>query len=296
MSDPVTNSEVENVLASIRRLVGDTSKAGKQAAQETADDKLVLTPQQRVAEPQALKLTRESEVVKAPDWDAFEEPPLTPDNATDDDSVARDAADPVSSVQETEETAYADGSPEEESTEETPQECETVEDTGSLALDKVAQPEAAAPPEEQQKAAPSGDLSAKIAALETAIARTQDQWEPDGEGRDAYAGTSSPAMAWQDNVDLDGTGKPIVDAPLVIPEVTVHASQDAVDDDDTQIIDEDTLRMIVADIVQQLLSESVVADAVRKELQGDLGARISQNIRKLVRREIQLALTAQGLE
>jgi cell pole-organizing protein PopZ len=48
------------------------------------------------------------------------------------------------------------------------------------------------------------------------------------------------------------------------------------------ILDEESLRELVADIV-------------RAELQGALGERITRNVRKLVRREIQRALSAQDL-
>jgi cell pole-organizing protein PopZ len=40
----------------------------------------------------------------------------------------------------------------------------------------------------------------------------------------------------------------------------------------------------------------LVAEIVRTELQGALGERITRNVRKLVRREIHRALTAQELE
>ncbi|WP_163846109.1 hypothetical protein [Pseudooceanicola aestuarii] len=49
-----------------------------------------------------------------------------------------------------------------------------------------------------------------------------------------------------------------------------------------EALDEDMLRAIVSDIV-------------REELQGPLGERITRNVRKLVRREIQRSLTAQNL-
>lgn len=54
-------------------------------------------------------------------------------------------------------------------------------------------------------------------------------------------------------------------------------------DEDAQLIDEDALRDLVSEIVRQ-------------ELQGALGERITRNVRKLVRREIHRALTAQELE
>jgi hypothetical protein len=53
--------------------------------------------------------------------------------------------------------------------------------------------------------------------------------------------------------------------------------------EDEAVLDEDTLRELVAEIVRQ-------------ELQGALGERITRNVRKLVRREIQRALTSNELE
>jgi hypothetical protein len=40
----------------------------------------------------------------------------------------------------------------------------------------------------------------------------------------------------------------------------------------------------------------LVSDIVRSELQGELGERITRNVRKLVRREIHRALTSQDLK
>ena len=52
---------------------------------------------------------------------------------------------------------------------------------------------------------------------------------------------------------------------------------------DDSVIDEDMLRDMVSDIVRQ-------------ELQGVLGERITRNVRKLVRREIQRVLASQEFE
>ncbi|PJE35175.1 hypothetical protein CVM52_18475 [Pseudooceanicola lipolyticus] len=72
------------------------------------------------------------------------------------------------------------------------------------------------------------------------------------------------------------------------PVVTAAAAAEAEDAPvdltaDETVLDEDSLRELVADIVRQ-------------ELQGALGERITRNVRKLVRREIHRALTAQNLE
>ncbi len=150
-------------------------------------------------------------------------------------------------------------------------------------------------------------LSDKIAALEAKIGQTQDQWEPDGETDDDYAGTPVETIEWQDH---DASAEPEVeaetDADVTPPDAEADELQDAAEaanataaaaqadpnhdddlldilsDDDT-ILDEESLRELVAEIVRQ-------------ELQGALGERITRNVRKLVRREIHRALTAQELD
>ena len=54
-------------------------------------------------------------------------------------------------------------------------------------------------------------------------------------------------------------------------------------DDDVSVVDEDALREIISDVV-------------REELQGEMGKRITRNIRKLVRREIRIALATDELD
>jgi hypothetical protein len=133
-------------------------------------------------------------------------------------------------------------------------------------------------------------LSAKIEALETAIGEIPDQWEPDGEVGDDYAGTPVQTLQWQDHDGDDGgPAAPAAwaDAPPGDYSPPADAPVDAEPDEDLfpddTLLDEESLRELVADIVRQ-------------ELQGALGERITRNVRKLVRREIHRALTAQDLE
>ncbi|MGD9861768.1 MAG: hypothetical protein AB7S99_01020 [Pseudodonghicola sp.] len=127
----------------------------------------------------------------------------------------------------------------------------------------------------------SESLSAKIEALEAAIGRTRDQWEPDGDSDDAYAGTRIETIAWRDH---DGAAKRPAAEVEAAAEATAETAADSplmVEED--AVMDEDSLRELVAEIVRQ-------------ELQGALGERITRNVRKLVRREIHRALAAQDLE
>lgn len=115
-------------------------------------------------------------------------------------------------------------------------------------------------------------LSSKIAALEAVIGGRDDQWEPDDTGDSDYSGTEAPAMTWDDP-------EPETIEAAVATDVNDFA--EAVDFAD--VLDEETLREMVSDIV-------------REELQGALGERITRNVRKLVRREIHRAMAAQDLE
>ena len=136
-----------------------------------------------------------------------------------------------------------------------------------LADETVAAPEQV---ETLSHSARAESLSAKIEALEAAIGQTKDQWEPDGEVGDDYAGTVHVApMAWRDH-EAETKAK-------------AGGDESGLSDLDEAVLDEESLRELVSDIVRQ-------------ELQGALGERITRNVRKLVRREIHRALAAQELD
>lgn len=139
--------------------------------------------------------------------------------------------------------------------------------------------------EPQTKASDVKDLTAKIAALELAIAKTVDQWEPDGTGRDSYAGTQAPTMTWKDNVELDATGKPMGGAP-----------EDALGTSEGRNRAQSSYASVALQSIDEAMLREIVADIVRSELQGALGERITRNVRKLVRGEIQRALAARALD
>ncbi len=124
-------------------------------------------------------------------------------------------------------------------------------------------------------AARAETLAAKIQALEAAIGRSRDMWEPDGAGGDDYAGTPVQTIAWEDHEDA---GAGAEDAPETDPE-----SETDILAADEAVLDEASLRELVSEIV-------------REELQGALGERITRNVRKLVRREIHRALTMRNFE
>ena len=80
------------------------------------------------------------------------------------------------------------------------------------------------------------------------------------------------------------SGPRVADPAATAPEFDYAApAQEAGSAGEDQFLDEEALRDMVTEIV-------------RAELQGALGERITRNVRKLVRREIHRALTAQDLE
>lgn len=184
-----------------------------------------------------------------------------------------------------------------------PQISETVAEQGQNADDarldldeaEVAEPEADELDGSQRVSA----VVQKIAELEAKVARSTGQWEPDGASSDPYAGTNIEMLEWQDHTDEVGAEAEFeadpapqteyetdagFDAAALAEEAVTRATMDALGDDaaEESYLDEESLRELVADIV-------------RSELQGALGERITRNVRKLVRREIQRALAAQDL-
>ena len=253
MSESKANPNLEDVLSSVKLLVNESQRVGRGVAGGTPRDKFVLTPQLRVSTHGVLKLRPEDAAGPLDVWRAFE--------SADKQEAGQDAVSAETDVHRlpVDETSAGQGG------------------------EKNASNAESGPKLVELAQVKPDDLSAKIAALETAIARTQDQWEPDGAGRDAYSGTQAPAMTWRNDVELDATGAPLnQDGELPLDAALNGEARDGLPDQG-QFLDEAELRDLVAEIV-------------RSELQGALGEQITQNVRKLVRREIQRALIAQKKE
>jgi len=152
----------------------------------------------------------------------------------------------------------------------------------------------------------------KIAALEAVIGQADGEWEPDGESGEDNSGTVVETLAWED-IEEETIQAPDVDAADDVVDVSPHAaSEPEIDPSEFEQPDGDALdasrvaEQAVADEVlggltadETIMDEEslreLVADIVREELQGALGERITRNVRKLVRREIHRALAVQDL-
>ncbi len=280
MSDAVSNAEVEDVLSSIRRLVSENRRPVGQVKESTpSEEKLVLTPSLRVSN-------------DAPIGDAHRKPAFVETSGRDNGAktVGDQAADadPVDAA---------------------PVEAVAVDDAGqSDTVTSFKQRSgilnlgASELVDDEAKPSGSDRLSAKIAALETAIGRISDGWDAEEREVSEFVSAEPLAMAWEDDVELDATGAPI---PASKSQETSQAAPEPVENiveaapyvEEEDSASQDTAKGIGADeYFDEDMLRDLVEEIVRKELQGALGERITRNVRKLVRREVHRALTAQDLE
>ncbi|MGR3540458.1 MAG: hypothetical protein ACU0BS_03405 [Hasllibacter sp.] len=239
------NPEIEDVLASIRRLVsedvgggGPRKRAGARLTAPGGPDALVLTPDFRVGE----RGTAPADEAGAPKG-------IDPDRPYDLSTIEETIQDLEAAIDAGEDAVgtpwEADGS-EEDAWTAPPPEAETKAEAGATPeAEPVPEPPAAPPAEEGTRP--------DDAAPDEAAAAPAGRIDPDAEEAEVIA-----------------------DGAAGGPAAAGDAGEEAV-------IDEDTLRAIVADVL-------------REELQGALGERITRNVRKLVRREINQALAAREFD
>lgn len=108
---------------------------------------------------------------------------------------------------------------------------------------------------------------------------------PEEVSEDATVSTSSPfsmdGVFSQNSTETEQNAGDLPEGDLSEAELNEPSTINFTDED--SVLDEDTLR-------------DLVSDMVREELQGELGDRITRNVRKLVRREIQRALASREFE
>ncbi len=288
MSDRVASAEIEDVLSSIKRLVGEEGRKLSDLVPRSVERKpgrLVLTDALRVSEPAMVvdepSVPAQSEFANQPSAVA---PELTPELQDSSGSSAPMRLHLSHKIPDDNLTSSTEALP------------EKAEFSSSFVHNEVPVLEEDVP---EQLA---DSLSSKIEALEAAIAQTQDQWEPDGESDDAYSGTRMRAMEW-------GAGAALADSETV----TIEDEADAVESrpaegsdspavfirdrgGDTEQLHQEREPVEKLGALDDEQLRALVSEIVREELQGALGERITRNVRKMVRREIYRALAAQGLQ
>ncbi len=141
-------------------------------------------------------------------------------------------------------------------------------------------------------------LEATIAELEAAVTAQPDDWEADeGENFERFAWVASafdpPPIETVEAVEAVEAVETVetatahindVDQAAQEPVVQVADADDASDDQDTSLLTD-----IDVNIDNETLRALVIA-TVHEELSGEMGERITRNVRKLVRREINRVL------
>lgn len=317
MTDAVTNAEIEDVLTSIRRLVSENHPSLREETKDgEAEGPLVLTPALRVVE------KREGQ---GPEADALDD--AAPEDvraAQDRESEPQDVAEPAPETAhekapedelhrpETGEGALPAGEPEAENGAAR----EAVSHEEAAPEDALAEPDGFEPDVPEM----GSDLEKRIAELEAAVSASHDEWEPDGSEIEIEASEAFVLRAVGGRAHHGNAGPEIIDAEPVTEELNAaetpdmepleadaeetgspehedeHGAGDDLqdmptvelldaerDDEDYAYIDEEALR----DLVLRL---------IREELQGQMGERITYNVRRMVRREVQKALTIRDLD
>ncbi|MCH2251118.1 MAG: hypothetical protein MK042_15125 [Cognatishimia sp.] len=287
MSDPLKKDEIEDVLSSIRRLVSEDVRAlAEPAAVATpqkpapeAADKLVLTPSLRVGEDASTSNTHE---------------PSAEDSSTE-DLVAQEIA---KSLAATEEDAGPRVLTLSKTGAETPAPTEGA--TVSPEMFKSATAEVDVAPEAEEVTTPKAEEETPETTVEDAQELPAVEWqsvrsysemefEPEAAGESDYAGTEVDAIEWAQGAEAASgshaaaQSEPDTPASEAVIEAEVVSQPKADDAPYEAVLDEEMLRDLVGEIVRQ-------------ELQGPLGERITRNVRKLVRREINRALASRQID
>ncbi len=271
MSEPLSSTEIEDVLSSIRRLVSDDMRPTPKVA-ATAGDKLILTPALRVVQTEAEKPATVAEPV--PMFVAVPRSNLM-------DAPRSVLGDVVASV-----GAAVDASPDDWEAE-----------IGDSAPQPQMGPDISLVNPWSLPAADVLNGAEELLALDENGADPHDHFEY--HTAEAASAAQTPAWAQEDEIAQDDEVEAAA-APLhgtVEPDpvwadaaeasvLAALAEPDTAEDDEFDQgmrFDEDVLRELVRDML-------------REELAGKMGERITRNIRKLVRAEIARALAAQEFE
>lgn len=246
MAGPLSSSEIEDVVSSVRRLVSADERV-RPVSRDLGPDKLLLTP--------ALRVVSEPAAAVAP---------LILTVPLDEPSVKPEAA-------------MADGGG--------PQLVEADWEDEIWQEEPLSLAELALGAEEAEVV----DAAEAASAIVVPLVRSPDQGAAAGLGADVGAADPATAPAEEAGPGLDSV------LPAAEPRPQPQPSIDEGDEGDEvpTLVDSDGNPLTVLD--EDALYE-IVRTLIREELQGALGERITRNVRKLVRAEINRALTARALD
>ncbi len=275
MSDTMTSGEIEDVLSSIRRLVTEDLKPHARldlsaSAPSPEPAKLMLTPALRVGEgPGPLVLGQP--VAARPG------PTDPPEPAARLDGVVATIGAAVEALPETWESETGDASI-----------------TGlafASTRARTAAPSAPDPWDEPEDADGRADAVEAAPAAEEADAAAPDDAEAAFVHRTAMDRAEAAALAEIAETEAADAAVDWDDAVDVPPGAAFQVGgDDSLTDPDMDDLDAEMPQ------IDEAMLRDLVRDVLREELQGPLGERITRNIRKLVRAEVNRALTTRDLD
>ncbi|MGC8201922.1 hypothetical protein ACP2AV_04370 [Aliiroseovarius sp. PTFE2010] len=287
MSDPMSMPEIEDVVSSIRRLVSETGATNDVAPEARKEpEKFVLTPALRVQDNEDAVSRKQAGGDFAPEETAPNE--TASDLASDLEDVLA-LHNPVSAA----ESDRADDP------------VEWVDDRADDPSDDQSSEivDAEIIDSEGTEEAPSrhSSLEERIAELEAAIGAQAGEFEPDGSEESAGAPHTATILSLSRTASgtrFDGRHEPVTrKSAEVLAQDSPQFDDDFAHLDDDLFGADDPLEMEGDDaVLDEDALKDLVAQIVREELQGDLGERITRNVRRLVRREVQRALTLRELD
>lgn len=139
-------------------------------------------------------------------------------------------------------------------------------------------------------------LGATVAELEAAVTARAEDWEADGgETFDQAAWAASAFEPPQDDSGELAT-RPCEDGPVAeLPQAEPDQTEADVSDLDARITN-DIVAQHFATRIDEVALRAAVVRILREELAGEMGERITRNVRKLVRREINRVLVSRDLD
>ena len=296
MSEPVTNHDIEDVLSSIRRLVSqgnretqvETPEKQLRAVETPSPNRLVLTPAFRIRdepvdspEPQLLKMppdfSRADDTAKADDADATGQATLETTIAELEAAVTEsydewepDGTDGPLESSVTSAFLYKLDARQAKATE-----AKSTEDTVADAVtDHIAETIS----DEIARGLPANDAIAEDAENDAELVEVD----------------ASAALAYSD-LHFDEVYDPVAEATADAAEKELGDifGDELAEDSDDQSFDVATTSN--AQLVDPDALRSMVSEMIRAELQGEMGERITRNVRNLVRREINRVITEQDV-
>ncbi len=308
MSDPVTNTEIEDVLTSIRRLVSENRplSEGEDTEAPVATTAFDISPASKdLSEVASAPVEAPLALVLTPALRVADDPVEEADDISSEDSGGQD--EPVESLDAGED-------------------CEAAFDEAPLPVDETDVAE---------------HYDEAILSGETSVDLQEEELEAASEPAPVKDGVTGEVSSWDDGAATtpfdaasDAAPEETVDVEQPfdfkqVLEARIHQFRDATSTEDVTNAAEDHDTPNMADAItdelrgrmpedlaeaidvsgEEVFSEAMddaaeideamlremVADIVRQELQGALGERITRNVRKLVRREIHRALAAHDL-